>query len=99
MELQAKNPQNIGPLFPLMLDCLAQVTERLVRAGVQVYKHRQGGSATDAREDSIAWRWRITSLDAEATSDYTTMHDALLAAIIYLVRNSNDPKAVLLGNS
>lgn len=92
---QSKNPQDVVALFPVVLTCMTQVSEQLVHAGIQVSKQPQIGSVVYGQKVIAVWRWQITSLDAESILGYTTLADALLDALIYLIRNSDDPLAAL----
>lgn len=93
---QSDSPQDVVSLFPYVLHCFAQVSEQLVRAGVEVYMEPQPGSVIYGREVIVVWRWRIRSLGAASILGYASLHDALLEAILYFIRNSGDPEGVLL---
>lgn len=96
MEPQSNNPQDVVSLFPLVLTCLTQVSEQLIRAGIEVFMQSHGGSATYTQQVVVLWRWRIPALGAESQIGYASMSDALLDALIYFIRNGADPEELLL---
>lgn len=93
---EPEQPEDVLAVFPIVLGCLTQVAEQIIQAGIEVYMEPQDGGVLYGPHIIAVWRWRITSLGAASILGYTTLHDALLDAIIYLVRNSNNPQALLL---
>lgn len=89
--LTSSDPDDAIELFPLVLSCLGQIAEQFIRAGIEVTMEPQVDSTIYGREVIVVWHWRITSLGATSDTGYRTLHEALLAAVIYLVRNSEDP--------